>query len=111
MATELVVEMIGPFVIMGTPCHHFWRICWVACSRVAEEVFCPCLRSSSDRLVGRGLALVKLMRTPPLEVCRQLAQLVVGQLADSPSLRELDVWLVAGVEGLVVTLAPRKVQC
>ena len=106
-----MVEMVGPFVIKGIPCHHFGRIYWVACSRVAEEVFCPCLRSSSDRLVGRGLALVRLMRTPPLEVGRQLAQLVVGQRADSPSLRELDVWHVAGAEGLVATLALRKVQC
>ena len=103
--------MVGPVVIQGVPCHHFGHICWVACSRVAEEVCCRCLRSSSDRLVGRGLALAKLMRTPPLEVGRQLEQLVVGQLADSPSLRELDVWLVAGAEGLVATLAPRKVQC
>ena len=103
--------MIGPFVMMGTPCHHFWRICGVACSRVAEEVACPCLRSSSDQLVGRGWTLVKLMRIPPLEVGRQSTQLVVGQRADSPSLRELDVWLVAGAEELVATLALRKVQC
>ena len=103
--------MVGPFVIKGIPCHHFGRICWIACSRVAEEVFCPCLRSSSDLLVGRGLALVRLMRTPPLEVGRQLAQLVVGQRADSPSLLELDVWLVAEAEELVATFALRKVQC
>ncbi len=103
--------MIGPFVMMGSPCHHFWRICGVACSRVAEEVVCSCLRSSSDQLVGRGWALVKLMRIPPLEVGRQSTQLVVGQLADSPSLRELNVRLVAGAEELVARLAPRKVQC
>ena len=96
---------------MGRPCHHFWRICGVACSRVAEEAFCPCLRSSSDQLVGRGWAVVKLIRIPPLEVGRQSTQVVVGQLADSPSLRELDVRLVAGAEGLVVRLVPRKVQC
>ena len=55
--------------------------------------------------------LVKLMRIPPLEVGRQSTQLVVGQRADSPSLRELNVWLVAGAEELVARLAPRKVQC
>ena len=103
--------MIEPFVMMGSPCPHFWRICGVACSRVAEEVVCPCLRSSSDQLVGRGWVLVKLMRIPPLEVGRQSTQLVVGQLADSPSLRELDMRLVAGAEELVARLAPRNVQC
>ncbi len=102
---------MGPFVMMGSPCHHLWRICGVACSRVAEEVVCPCLCSSSGQLVGRGWTLVKLMRIPPLEVGRQSTQLVVGQRADSPSLRELDVWLVAGAEELVATLALRKVQC
>ena len=105
-----MVEMIGPFVIMGSPFHHFWRICGAACSRVAEEVVCPCLRSSSDRLVGRGWTMVKRMRTPLLEVSRRSTQLVVGQRADSPSLLELDVWLVVGAEALVVKLALRKVQ-
>ena len=103
--------MIGPFVIMGIPCHHFWRICGVACSRVVEEVVCPYPLASSGQLVGRGRMLVTLMRIPPLEVGRQSTQLVVGQRADSPSLRELDVWLVAGAEELVATLALRKVQC
>ena len=106
-----MVEMIGPFVMMGSPFHHFWRICGVACSRVAEEVVCPCLRSSSDQRVGRSWAMVKLMRTPPSEVGLQSARLVVGQRADSPSLLELDVWLVAEAEELVATLALRKVQC
>ena len=106
-----MVEMIGPFVIMGSPFHHFWRICGVACSRVAEEVACPCLRSSSDQLVGRGWPMVKLMRTPPLEVGRLSTQFVVGQRADSLSLLELDVWLAAEAEELVATLALRKVQC
>ena len=110
VAAESLAQLTGPFAMMSSPCHRFWRIFGVACSRVAEEVVSLCLRSSSDRLVGRGLVLVRLMRTPPLEVCRQLAQLVVGQRADSPSLRELDVWHVAGAEGLVATLAPRKVQ-
>ena len=95
---------------MGSPCHHLWRICWIACSRVAEEVVCPCLRSSSDQLVGRGWAVAKLMRIPPLEVGRQSSQLVVGQLADSPTVRELNVRLVVGAEELVARLAPRKVQ-
>ena len=36
---------------------------------------------------------------------------MVGQRADSPSLLELDVWLVAEAEELVATLALRKVQC
>ena len=35
---------------------------------------------------------------------------MVGQRADSPSLLELDVWLVAEAEGLVARLALRKVQ-
>ncbi len=103
--------MIGPFVMMSSPCHHLWHICGVACSHVAEEVVCPCLRSSSDQLVGRGWALVKMMRTPPLEVGRRSTRLVVGQRADSPSLLELNVWLAAEAEGLVATLALRKVQC
>ena len=96
---------------MGSPCRHFWRICGVACSRVAEEVVCPCLRSSSDQLVGRGWAVVKLMRIPPLEVGRQSSQLVVGQLADSPTVGEPNVRLVVGAAELVARLAPRKVQC
>ena len=93
--------------------HRFWRISRVACSRFAEEVVCPCLRlfASSDRLVGRDWAVVKRMRTPPLEVRLQSAQLVVGQPADSPSLLELDEWLFAEAEEVVVTLAQRKAQC
>ena len=51
------------------------------------------------------------MRIPPLEVGHQSTQLVVGQRADGPSLRGLNVWLVAGAEELVAKLAPRKVQC
>ena len=97
--------------MMGSPCHRFWRIFGVACSRVAEEVVCLCLRSSSDRLVGRDWAAAKRMRTPPLEVGLQSAQVVVGQHADSPSPLELDVWLFAEAEELVVTLALRKAQC
>ena len=97
--------------MMGSPCHHLWRICRVACSRVAEEVVCPCLRSSSDQLVGRGWVLVKLMRIPPLELGRRSTQLlVVGQLADSPTVRE-HVRLAVGAAELVARLAPRKVQC
>ena len=108
---ELLARMTGPFVMMGSPCHRFWRIFGVACSRVAEEVVCLCLRFSSDRLVGRDWAAAKLTRTPPLEVGLQSAQVVVGWHADSPSSLELDVWLVAEAEGVVVTLALRKVQC
>ena len=91
--------------MMSSPCHRFWRIFGVACSRVAEEVvfLCLCLRFSSARLAGRDWAVVKRMRTPPLEVRLQSAQLVLGQLGDSPSLLELDVWLVAEAEGVVVT--------
>ena len=130
MVTELWAQMIGPLVIMGTPCHHFWRfyllmgligmrgspchhlwsICGVACSRVAEEDVCLYLRSSSDQLVGRGWAVAKLMRIPPLEVDRQSSQLVVGRLADSPTVRE-HVRLAVGAAELVARLAPRKVQC
>jgi hypothetical protein len=94
----------------GIRCHHFWRITLqVACSRFAEEVVCPCLClrscSSSYRLVGRDRAAAKRMRTPLLEVGLQSAQLVVGQHADSPSSLELDEWLFAEVEELVVKLA------
>ncbi len=66
--------------------------------------------SSSDRLVGWDWTLARRMRTPPLEVRLQSAQVVVDQHADSPSSLELDVWLVAEAEGVVVTLALRKVQ-
>ena len=51
------------------------------------------------------------MRTPPSEVCLQSAQVVVDQHADSPSSLELDVWLVAEAEEVVVTLVLRKAQC
>ena len=51
------------------------------------------------------------MRTPPLEVRLQSAQLVVGQPGDSPSSLELDVRLVAEAEELVAMLALRKAQC
>ena len=91
--------------MMSSPCHRFWRIFGVACSRVAEEVVSLCLRSSSDRLVGRDWALAQRMRTPPSEVGLQSAQLVVGQPGDSPRSLELDVRLVAEVVELVVTLA------
>ena len=103
--------MPGPFVMMGTPCRHFWRIFGGVYSRVAEEVVCLCLRSSSDRLVGRDWAVAKLMRTHPLEVGLQSAQVVVDQHADSPSSLELNVWLVAEAEELVAMLALRRVQC
>ncbi len=36
---------------------------------------------------------------------------MAGQRADSPSSLELDVWLVAEAEKVVVTLALRKAQC
>ena len=55
--------------------------------------------------------MVKRMRTPLFEVGLQSAREVVGQRADSPSSLELDVWLVAEAEGVVVTLALRKAQC
>ncbi len=57
--------------------------------------------------------MAKRMRTPPLEVRLQSAQLVVGQPAYSPSSSslELDVWLVAEAKELVAMLALRKVQC
>ncbi len=92
--------------------HRFWRILRVACSRFAEEVVCPCLFlfASSDHLAGRDWAVVKRMRTPPLEVRLQSAQLVVVQPADSPSSLELDVWLVAEAEEVAVMLAQRKVR-
>ena len=102
--------MIGPLVIEGAPCHHSWRTCGVACSRVAEEDVCLYLRSSSDQLVGRGWAVARLMRIPPFEVDRQSSQLVVGRLADSPTVRE-HVRLAVGAAELVARLTPRKVQC
>ena len=61
--------------------------------------------SSSDQLVGRDWAVAKRMRTLPLEVGLQSAQLVVGQHADSPSSLELAERLFAAVGELVVTLA------
>ncbi len=99
---ELLARQAGSFVMMGregTRCHHFWRTLQVACSHFAEEVVCPCFYSlaSSDRLVGRGLVVVKRMRTPLLEVGLQSAQLVVGQHADSPSSLELAERLFAAV--------------
>ena len=110
MAAELLARRAGSFVMMGregTRCHHSWRTLRVACSRFAEEVVCLCLYlgscSSSYRLVGRDRAAAKRMRTLPLEVRLQSAQLVVGQPGDSPSSLELDVWLVAEAEGVVVT--------
>ena len=101
---------MGLIGMRGSPCHHLWSICGVACSRVAEEDVCLYLRSSSDQLVGRGWAVAKLMRIPPLEVDRQSSQLVVGRLADSPTVRE-HVRLAVGAAELVARLAPRKVQC
>ncbi len=102
--------MIGPLVMKGSLSHHFWSICGVACSRVAQEDVCLYLRSSSDQLVGRGWAVAKLMRIPPSEVDRQSSQLVVGRLADSPTVRE-HVRLAVGAAELVARLAPRRVQC
>ena len=101
---------MGLIGMRGSPYHRFWSICGVACSRVAEEDVCLYLRSSSDQLVGRGWAVAKLMRIPPLEVDRQSSQLVVGRLADSPTVRE-HVRLAVGAAELVARLTPRKVQC
>ncbi len=111
----LLAHLRVPYARMGSPCRRFGRILGAACSRFAEEVVCPCLClrscSSSDQLVvGRDWAVAKRMRTPPLEVDLQSAQLVVGQRADSPRLLALDVWLFAEVVELVGTLAQRKVQ-
>ncbi len=111
VAAELLAWLTGPFAMMSSPCHRFWRIFGVACSRVAEEVVSLCLRSSSDQPVGQDWALAQRMRTPPLEVRLQSAKVVVDQHADSPSSLELDVWLVAEAEELVEMLALRKVQC
>ncbi len=98
-----------PLAMMGSPCHRFWRILQVACSRFAEEVVCPCLClrscSSSDRLVGRDWAAAKRMRTPPLEVGLQSAQLVVRQHAHSSGSLFLDVGPFAEAEELIVSLA------
>ncbi len=107
VAAELLARLTVPFAMMSSPCHRFWHIFGVACSHVAEEVVCLCLRSSSDRLVGRDWAAAKRMRTHSLEVGPQSVQLV-GQRADSPSSLELDVWLVAEGEEVVVTLALRS---
>jgi hypothetical protein len=88
-AAELLARLTVQLAMIGSPCHRFWRIFGVACSRVAEKVVCPCLclrsRSSSCRLVGRDRAAAKRMRTPLSEVCLQSAQVVVDQHADSPS--------------------------
>ncbi len=100
-----------PIAMMMLHHRRFGHILWVACSRVAEEdvSLCLCSCSSSDRLVGRDWAVAKRMRTLPLEVRLQSAQLV-GQPGDSPSSLE-DVRLVAEAEGVVATLALSKVQC
>ncbi len=54
-------------------------------------------------MVGQGWALEALMRTLPLGSLRSVP-MVVGQHACSPSLRVLDVWLVAQVEERAVWL-------
>ena len=111
MATELLAWMYGECVTEGSSCHHFSRIFEGVYSRFAVEVFCLCLRSSSDPLVGQDWALVILTRTLPLERGLRSVLMVVGQHAYSLSLLKLDVWLVAEVEEDVATLVPRKVQC
>jgi hypothetical protein len=90
--------MSGECVTEGSPCHRFSHIFEGAYSRVVAEVFFLCLRSSSDPLVGRDLALEALTRTLPLGRGLRSVPMVVGQHACSISLLELDVWLVALVE-------------
>ncbi len=113
-AAESLARLTVPLAKMGIPFHRFWRILGVAYSRFAEEVVSLCLCchscSSSDQVVGRDWAVVRRMRTPPLEVGLQSAQLVVGQHADSPDSIFLDVGLFAEAEELVETLALSKVQ-
>jgi hypothetical protein len=102
--------MSGECVTEGSSCHHFSRIFEGAYSRVAAEVFCLCLRSSSDPLVGQDWALEALTRTLPLKRGLRSVPMVVGQHACSLSLLELDVWLVAEAEEDAAKLALRKVQ-
>jgi hypothetical protein len=111
VATELLAQMSGECVTKGSFCHHFSRIFEGVYSRVAAEVFCLCLRSSSDPLVGQDWALVILTRTLPLERGLRSVLMVVGQHAYILSLLELDVWLVGEAEEHVATLALSKVQC
>ncbi len=108
---ELLALLFGECVTESSSCHHFSHIFEGAYSRVAAEVFCFCLRSSSDLLVGQDWALEALTRTLPLERGLRSVPTVVGQRACSLSLLELDVWLVADAEEHVATLVPRKVQC
>ncbi len=95
MATELLARMSGERVTEGSPCHRFSHIFEDAYLRVVAEVFFICLRSSSDPLVGQGLALEALTRTLPLGGGLRSVPMVVGQHACSLSLLELDVWLAA----------------
>ncbi len=111
MATELLALLSGECVTESSSCHHFSHTFEGAYSRVAAEVFCLCLRSSSDPLVGQDWALETLTRTLQLEGGLRSVLMVVGQHAYSLSLLELDVWLVAEAEEHVATLVPRKVQC
>ena len=98
VATELLARISWECVTEGSPCHHFSRIFEGAYLRVAAEVFCLCLRSSSDPLVGQDLTLEALTRTLPLGSCLRPVPMVVGQHACSLSLLELDVWVAAQVE-------------
>ena len=74
-------------------------------------------------MAGRDWALVVLMRTPPLEVGLQSAQLVACQAGGSLSFLELDVRprscsssleldeRPSSPRGIVVTMGSRKAQC
>ncbi len=98
MATELLALLFGECVTEGSFCHRFSHISEGAYSRVAEEAFCLCLRSSSDPLVGQDWALEALTRTLPLKSGLRSVPMVADQHACSLSLLELDVWLVAEAE-------------
>ena len=111
MATELRALLFGEYVTEGYFCHRFSHIFEVAYSRVAEEVFCLCplLHSSSDLVVSQGWAQEALTKTLALGSLRSVP-VVADRQACSPSLRVLDVWLVAQVKERAVRLGQRCVH-
>jgi hypothetical protein len=66
MAAELLARMPGKLAKGGSA--RPWRILVGACLREAEVHVCLCLRFASDSLVDRVEALVKLMKTPSINI-------------------------------------------
>ncbi len=95
VATELLALLFGECVTKSSFCHRFSHTFEGAYLRIAKEVFCLCLRFSSDPLVGQDWALGALTKTLPLDRSLRSVPMVVSQHACSLSLLELDVWLAA----------------